>query len=84
MCLSFYIGYMCHLRYHVELFDKEFKQENYMLRIVLKDGNIREYKGKQFTDYEWKKEVFIVINGNQWIAMFNWDCVKEVLFLDEE
>lgn len=55
-----------------------------MLRIVLKDGSIREYKGKEFTDYEWKENIFIVLRNNQWIAMFNWNCVREVLFLDEE
>lgn len=54
-----------------------------MLRIVLKNGNVREYKGNQFTDYEWKKKVFVVINGDQWIAMFNWSEVCEVLYLDD-
>lgn len=54
-----------------------------MLRIVLKDGSIREYRHNEFTDYDWRKEVFVVLHGNQWIAMFNWECVKEVLFLDE-
>lgn len=54
-----------------------------MLRIVLKDGSIREYKEKGFTDYEWKKEAFIVLNGNQWIGIYNWDCVKEVLYMDD-
>lgn len=54
-----------------------------MLRIVLKDGNVREYKGESFTDYEWKKEAFVVIKGDQWIAIFNWDSVKEVLYMDE-
>lgn len=52
-----------------------------MLRVVLKDGSIREYSKDDYTDYDWRKEIFIVLNGNQWIAMFNWDCVKEVLFL---
>lgn len=55
-----------------------------MLRIVLKDGSIREYHNNEFTDYQWQKEIFIVINVNQWIAIFNWDCVREVLYLDEE
>lgn len=55
-----------------------------MLRVVLKDGSIREYHKNEFTDYDWRKDIFIVLNNNQWIAMFNWDCVKEVLFLDEE
>lgn len=55
-----------------------------MLRIVLKDGNIREYKGESFTDYEWRPEAFIVLKDDQWIAIFNWECVKEVLFMCEE
>lgn len=54
-----------------------------MLRIVLKDGSIREYKGESFTDYDWKPDVFVVIKGNQWIAMFNWSEVREVLYMDE-
>lgn len=54
-----------------------------MLRIILKDGGILEYKDDEYTDYNWKKEAFIVINGNQWIAMFNWECVKAVLYLGE-
>lgn len=51
-----------------------------MLTIIMKDGNIREYKQDEFTDYEWRKEIFIVIKGGQWIGMFNWDSVKEVYF----
>lgn len=51
-----------------------------MLTVVMKDGNIHEYGEKDFTDYEWRKEAFIVIDNKQWIAMFNWDCVKEVIY----
>ena len=51
-----------------------------MLTVVMKDGNIHEYDKNDFSDYEWRKEAFIVINDKQWIAMFNWDCVKEVIY----
>lgn len=54
-----------------------------MLRIVLKSGDVREYKGSSFTDYDWKPQVFVVLKNDQWIAMFNWDEVREVLFMDE-
>lgn len=54
------------------------------LRVVLRNGNVREYKKDQFTDYEWVKgEAFVVIKGDQWIAIFNWEEVREVLYLDE-
>lgn len=54
-----------------------------MLRIVLKDGSVREFNENQYTDYDWKKEAFIVMHENQWIAIFNWECVREVLYLNE-
>lgn len=53
-----------------------------MLRVVLKNGDVREYSFDEFTDYDWRPEVFIVLKGNQWIAMFNWSEVREVNYLD--
>ena len=55
-----------------------------MLTVILKDGNIREYKPEDYTDYEWRKEAFIVLRDNQWISIYNWDQVKEVHFHDYE
>ena len=55
-------------------------ERNTVLTVVMKDGNIHEYDKNDFSDYEWRKEAFIVINNKQWIAMFNWDCVKEVIY----
>lgn len=49
-----------------------------MLVVVMKDGGRREFNKDAYTDYVWRKEAFVVIRGNQWIAVFNWDCVKEV------
>lgn len=54
-----------------------------MLRITLKNGSIREFKSEDFTDYEWKPQAFIVLRNRQWVAIFNWDEILEVLYLDE-
>ena len=51
-----------------------------MLTVVMKDGNVHKYGENAFSDYEWRKEAFIVINNKQWVAIFNWDCVKEVIY----
>lgn len=53
-----------------------------MLTVVMKDGNIKEYGLGEFTEYEWRREVFVVIKGAQWIGMFNWDSAKEVHFTE--
>lgn len=53
------------------------------LRIVLKNGNIREYSSDQFTDYLWKPEIFAVLSDDQWIGIFNWSEVREVMIVDE-
>lgn len=55
-----------------------------ILRVVLKDGSVREYLNGDYTEYEWRPEAFIVKNGNCWTAMFNWSCVCEALLLDVE
>lgn len=53
------------------------------LRIVLKNGNIREYHNNEYTDYIWKSEAFVVLYEEQWIAIFNWAEVREVMIIDE-
>lgn len=55
-----------------------------ILRVVLKDGSVREYLDGEFLDYDWRPEIFIVKNGDRWVAMFNWDCVREALLIDVE
>lgn len=52
-----------------------------MLRVVLKDGSVREFDASDYTDYDWRGSAFVVINGNRWIAIFNWEVVREVLLL---
>lgn len=53
------------------------------LRIVLKNGNIREYHHNEFTDYSWRPDAFIVLNDDQWVAIFNWSEVREALYIED-
>lgn len=52
-----------------------------MLRIVFKDGSERKYKKKEFTDYWYTGKVFVVIRGNQWVGIYNIDCIYTIEFM---
>lgn len=54
-----------------------------MLRIVFKDGSVRKYKKKQFTDYYYDKKVFVVIKKKQWIGIYNIDAIATVEYLED-
>lgn len=45
------------------------------IRITKKDGNICEWPNDSFTDYEYRKEVFVVIREMQWVGIYNMDCI---------
>ena len=49
-----------------------------MLRIVFKDGSIRKYKKKEFTDYYYDRKVFVVIKKKQWVGIYNIDAIATV------
>lgn len=49
-----------------------------MLRIVYKNGEVIIYQADQYTDYSYDGKCFIVINGKQWIGIYNMDCVSAV------
>ena len=53
-----------------------------MLKIVFKDGNIKKYKPKEYTDYYYDKKVFVVIKKKQWIGIYNIDCIATVEYED--
>lgn len=48
------------------------------LRIVFKDGNEKKYKSKEFTDYWYDGNVFVVIRKKQWVGVYNMDCIAAV------
>ena len=49
-----------------------------MLRIVFKDGEVVKWKKKQFTDYMYDRKCFIVIKKNQYVGIYNLDCIAVV------
>ena len=51
-----------------------------MLRIVFKNGEVISYGEDDYTDYSYDSKCFIVINGQQWIGIYNMDCVFCVEF----
>lgn len=43
--------------------------------IEMKDGNVIRYEFAEYTEYRYDRRCFIVINGDQWIGIFNMDAV---------
>lgn len=54
------------------------------LDIVFKDGSSKTYKADQFTDYDYMKDVFVVLLNNTWIGIYSMDCVKYVEYYQLE
>lgn len=59
-------------------------KDNDLLQISLKRGDMITYKGSSFTDYMIRDSLFVVINGTQWIGMYNMDCVEYVAYIPAE
>lgn len=53
-----------------------------MLRITLKDGTVNEFSEHEYTGYEFRGKSFVVINGNRWIGIYNFDSVQDVRYID--
>lgn len=47
------------------------------LKIRMKDGSMRMFREGEYTDYEMRKDYFIVRNGEQWVGCF---AVDEFMF----
>lgn len=55
-----------------------------LLQISLKRGGLVTYKGSSFTDYMVNNGLFVVINGSQWIGIYNMDCVEYAAYIPED
>lgn len=55
-----------------------------LLQISLKRGSLINYKGNSFTDYMVNGDLFVVLNGDQWIGIYNMDCVEYVAYIPED
>ena len=50
------------------------------IEITFKDGNFRLWKSDNYTDYMYiKNNLFVVINGNQWVGIYNMDTIQEII-----
>ena len=54
---------------------KEKKARKQTIKIFFKDGKTDEIPSKLYTNYNYDGKLFIVINKEQWIAMYNMDEV---------
>lgn len=55
-----------------------------MLTIEFKDGNFKSYSEDDFTDYEYRKEVFVVMKNVQWIGIYSMDCIRAIEYKEVE
>ena len=55
-----------------------------MLYIEFKDGGTKIYKHEQFTDYEVRNNLLIVIKKIQWVGCYSMDDVKCFEYWDTE
>ena len=60
------------------------KENEDILQISLKRGEYIEYESDSYTDYMVNGGLFVVLNGDQWIGIYNMDCVEYVAYIDEE
>lgn len=49
-----------------------------MLEITFKNGDYRSYEEKDYTDYRYYGDVFVVINGSQWIGIYNMSEIRMI------
>ena len=49
-----------------------------MLEITFKDGSSRQYTDKSYTDYDYLKDIFVVIRDTQWIGIYSMSEVRSV------
>lgn len=50
-----------------------------MIYITFKDGAYREWPEDDYTDYMVNNGLFVIINENKWVGIYNIDCLKEVI-----
>lgn len=50
-----------------------------MIKITFKNGNTCIWKREEYTDYKYDGKCFIVINGEQWIGIYNIDSIISVV-----
>ncbi len=52
------------------------------IEILFKNGQIDEWPESKYTDYSYRDGLFIVINGFQWVGIYNMDTVQKIVISD--
>lgn len=47
-----------------------------MINITLTTGAFRQWSPEQYTDYMYDGKCFIVIQGSQWVGIYNMNAVR--------
>lgn len=50
------------------------------LTIYMKNGEVFEFASDDFTDYEYRKSIFIVYKNEQWVGIFSMSEVSCVIY----
>ena len=48
------------------------------------DGAYREWAPEDYTDYMVNNNLFVIINGNQWVGIYNLNVIKEIVVAVED
>ena len=49
-----------------------------MIEITLTSGDVRQWGKDEYTDYDIKGKLFVVINNGQWVGMYALDHIVAV------
>lgn len=50
-----------------------------MIKIVFRDGSVVKWKKKQWTDYKYDGNCFIIIDKEQWVGIYNMDSIISII-----
>ena len=63
---------------------KSYEHGKDLLQISLKRGSLITYKSSSYTDYMVNGNLFVVLNGDQWIGIYNMDSIEYVAYIKED
>lgn len=47
--------------------------------ILMKDGSIDTWDKKEYTEYEYMGDIFVVFNGKKWVAIYSMSDVSRII-----
>lgn len=55
-----------------------------MIRITFRNGNIAEWKKKEYTDYKYDGKAFIIVRNGEWVGIYNMDSIISVIIKNKQ